>query len=213
MKTFFSILKYTFITLLSLFVIFFFLVFLHFEYSHSIQLRNMKNKLNNIPNVEVIDIWGHKDITLEEITARLRVCDTNEIDMANLSKDVFNYPEDVFINEINGYSFIVYHADCGYFNLGTKSPLHKDFGLTFYSPEDVIQNIDSIYNFVKSLKVYPEINYFCDTTAKTEMYLHVINEKSKDVDPLFSLFNIKEKIEFANTLEWKYRQIQKPQDF
>jgi hypothetical protein len=116
----------------------------------------MKNKLNNIPNVEVIDIWGHKDITLEEITARLRVCDTNEIVMANLSKDVFNYPEDVFINEINGYSFIVYQADCGYFNLGTKSPLHKDFGLTFYSPEDVIQNIDSIYNFVKSLKIYPE---------------------------------------------------------
>ena len=106
MKTFFSILKYTFITLLSLFVILFFLVFLHIEYSHSIQLRNMKNKLNNIPNVEVIDIWGHKDITLEEITARLRVCDTNEIVMANLSKDVFNYPEDVFINEINGYSFI-----------------------------------------------------------------------------------------------------------
>lgn len=211
--TFFSILKYTFITLLSLFVIFFFLVFLHIEYSHSIQLRNMKNKLNNIPNVEVIDIWGHKDITLEEITARLRVCDTNEIVMANLSKDVFNYPEDVFINEINGYSFIVYQADCGYFNLGTKSPLHKDFGLTFYSPEDVIQNIDSIYNFVKSLKVYPKINYFCDTTAKTEMYLHVINEKSKDVDPLFSLFNIKEKIEFANTLEWKYRQIQQPQNF
>ena len=211
--TFFSILKYTFITLLSLFVIFFFLVFLHIEYSHSIQLRNMKNKLNNIPNVEVIDIWGHKDITLEEITARLRVCDTNEIVMANLSKDVFNYPEDVFINEINGYSFIVYQADCGYFNLGTKSPLHKDFGLTFYSPEDVIQNIDSIYIFVKSLKVYPEINYFCDTTAKTEMYLHVINEKSKDVDPLFSLFNIKEKIEFANTLEWKYRQIQQPQNF
>jgi hypothetical protein len=173
----------------------------------------MKNKLNNIPNVEVIDIWGHKDITLEEITARLRVCDTNEIVMANLSKDVFNYPEDVFINEINGYSFIVYQADCGYFNLGTKSPLHKDFGLTFYSPEDVIQNIDSIYIFVKSLKVYPEINYFCDTTAKTEMYLHVINEKSKDVDPLFSLFNIKEKIEFANTLEWKYRQIQQPQNF
>ena len=172
----------------------------------------MKNKLNNIPNVEVIDIWGHKDITLEEITARLRVCDTNEIVMANLSKDVFNYPEDVFINEINGYSFIVYQADLGYFNLGTKSPLHKDFGLTFYSPEDVIQNIDSIYNFVKSLKVYPEINYFCDTTAKTEMYLHVINEKSKDVDPLFSLFNIKEKIEFANTLEWKYRQIQQPQN-
>ena len=61
----------------------------------------MKNKLNNIPNVEVIDIWGHEDITLEEITARLRVCDTNEIVMANLSKDVFNYPEDVFINEIN----------------------------------------------------------------------------------------------------------------
>lgn len=211
--TFFSILKYTFITLLSLFVIFFFLVFLHIEYSHSIQLRNMKNKLNNIPNVEVIDIWGHEDITLEEITARLRVCDTNEIVMANLSKDVFNYPEDVFINEINGYSFIVYQADCGYFNLGTKSPLHKDFGLTFYSPEDVIQNIDSIYNFVKSLKVYPKINYFCDTTAKTEMYLHVINEKSKDVDPLFSLFNIKEKIEFANTLEWKYRQIQQPQNF
>ena len=109
--TFFSILKYTFITLVSLFVIFFFLVFLHIEYSHSIQLRNMKNKLNNIPNVEVIDIWGHKDITLEEITARLRVCDTNEIVMANLSKDVFNYPEDVFINEINGYSFIVYQAD------------------------------------------------------------------------------------------------------
>lgn len=200
MKTAFRILKITFFSLLILFCLLFFLI----RYRYDIQIWNMTRKLNKIPNTEVLNIWGHKDITLEEISARLKVGDSNEIVITNLSKDVFNFPEEVFINEINGYSFIVYQKDCGLFNIGIKSPIYKDLGITFYTPEDVVQNIDSIYNFVRQLKLYPEINYFCDTVTKTEMYLHIINNKSNDIDPINSLFHIEEKIKFAKTLDWKY---------
>ena len=68
------------------------------------ELRQLKNELNKIENVEVKNIWGHQDFTLEEISARIFIKSKGEIVLNGLSKDVFKYP-DKEISEIGGLSF------------------------------------------------------------------------------------------------------------
>jgi hypothetical protein len=43
------------------------------------ELNQIKNDLNKIKGVNVINIWGHDDITLEEISARIRIENKGEI--------------------------------------------------------------------------------------------------------------------------------------
>ena len=164
----------------------------------------MTFKLTRIPNVEVIDIWGNKDTYLEEISARIKVNDKHEIVLHNLSKDVFKYPNIVYISELNGCHFYPYKAGqiITFLNIGTDGDISKHLGLTFHSPKDIVENIDSISNFFESLKKYPEINYICNTATKTEMYLHILDKKSSDSIPFFS--NYDERYNFVKNLDWKY---------
>ena len=74
---------------------------LNFSCGYFIEKMYMTCKLKKIPNVKVVDIWGNEDLDLEEIGARLIVNDTNEIVLYYLSKDVFDYPRTVYIDEIN----------------------------------------------------------------------------------------------------------------
>jgi hypothetical protein len=166
----------------------------------------MTFKLNRIPNVEVINIWGNEDTYLEEISALIKVNDKHEIELNYISKDVFDYPNNVYISQLNGCHFYPYKASEPWYklNIGTQSDIAKLLGLTFHTPKDVIQNIDSIYNFVKILKVYPEINYFCDTVAKTEMYLQILDERTIGIDSIYSFENYFNRSKFAKNLDWKY---------
>lgn len=183
---------------------FIFMFFLLSPIIYQIQIWHMTFKLTRIPNVEVIDIWGNKDTYLEEISARIKVNDKHEIVLNNLSKDVFKYPNIVYISELNGCHFYPYKAGqiITFLNIGTDGDISKHLGLTFHSPKDIVENIDSISNFFESLKKYPEINYICNTATKTEMYLHILDKKSSDSIPFFS--NYDERYNFAKNLDWKY---------
>ena len=78
----------------------------------------------------------------------------------------------IFISEINGYKLIPFFKKrygC-YLDIGTESIVGKHLGLVFHTPEDVIDNIDRISEFVGELKLAPELNYFCDTITKTERF-------------------------------------------
>lgn len=181
-----------------------FMFFLLSPIIYQIQTWHMTFKLTRIPNVEVIDIWGNKDTYLEEISARIKVNDKHEIVLHNLSKDVFKYPNIVYISELNGCHFYPYKAGqiITFLNIGTDGDISKHLGLTFHSPKDIVENIDSISNFFERLKKYPEINYICNTATKTEMYLHILDKKSSDSIPFFS--NYDERYNFAKNLDWKY---------
>ena len=144
----------------------------------------MTYKLNRIPNVEVLSIGGDHDIDLEEVNATIKVNDSCIIKLCHLSKDVFDYPRNVYINEFNGYIFTSFYPDYfpySFLNIGTESLVGQELGLVFKSPRDVVSNIDKINDFINNLNKYPEINYFCDTASKTEMYLSVINTNHPDV--------------------------------
>lgn len=173
---------------------------------YSFQKKYMAYKLNRIPNVEVISIRGNEDIELEEIYAEIKVGNNHKVVLNNLSKDVFDYPRNVYIGELNGYIFMSFFSEKIYYphlNIGTESLVGKELGLFFKSPRNVTNNIDKINDFINNLNKYPEINYFCDTASKTEMYLCVI-DKSHDIVSLPLPQRIKIKEGIYKSLKWKY---------
>lgn len=167
------------------------------------ELNQIKADLNTIENVEVIDIWGHKDITLEEISARLKIQDKGEIVLYGLSEDAFNYPQRIPMIEIGGHSFTSFSCNCGIepsADIGTTGQLGHLINKEFKTVKEVVDNYDYILEKIKTLKSSPEINHF--ETEKTESYLLVEKEKSEDQDPIFNLVGIDNKFEFAETLTW-----------
>lgn len=178
-----------------------FLIYDNFFYER--ELNQIRDDLNSIENVEVVDIWGHKDITLEEISARLRIKDKGEIVLYGLSEDAFNYPQRIPMIEIGGHSFTSFSCNGGIgpsADIGTTGQLGQLINKEFNTIKEVVDNYDYILEKIETLKSSPDINYF--ETEKTESYLLVETEKSEDQDPIFNLVGIENKFEFAETLTW-----------
>ena len=84
-------------------------------------------------------------------------------------------------------------------NIGTNQ-FGKLMNVKFNSVKKVIENYDLILNFVKNLKLYPQINHF--ETSNWESYLLVKQQTSIDQNPILILAGIKNKFKFARTLNW-----------
>lgn len=169
------------------------------------EMRNIKADLNAIPGVEVVRIWGHKDITLEEVTARVRIEGKGELVLANLSKDVFRYPKRVTLNSIGGFSFRTFY--CSEYDgfgssieIGTDSFLGERLGLEFRTPEEVIRHYDEILAFIESLNPAPEPNRMQGDDY--EAFLFVARIASRDVDPIQELFGADAMYEVGRKLPW-----------
>jgi hypothetical protein len=162
----------------------------------------IRKELNELENVEVVNIWGHRDITLEEISARLRINGKGEIVLYGLSSDSFNYPNSVDIIEIGGFSFTSFSCNGGVgsgIDIGTKGELGHLFEMEFNSVKDVIDNYDIILETVSNFST--EGNYF-GIEGMIEHYIFIHNEQSVDQDPIFILNRSFSLFEFAKTLEW-----------
>jgi hypothetical protein len=198
-----KILKWTGITVFGVVGLIVMIYFIYNKFFYEKEMNQIRDQLNKIENVEVINIWGHEDITLEEITARLKIGNKGEIVLYGLSKDAFNYPKSVSVSEIGGYSFTWFSCNGGIgsnINIGQESEIGRRIGIQFYSVSDVVENYDKILNVIDSLKQSPDLNHF--TSANSESYLLVERKNSKDQDPIFNLLGIENKFEFAKTLKW-----------
>ena len=203
MKTFVKLLKWILIPfgVLLACIIIAYIVYMKVFYVR--EMNQIKNELNKLENVEVVNIWGHHDITLEEITARLKIKGKGEIVLFDLNSVDFNYPNRVVIFEIGDYSFTWFSWNGGIgsgLDIGIKGALGHLFEKEFKTVKDVIDNYDIIYETIKQLKMSPEINHFENETS--EHYLLIHNKKSIDQDPIFNLLGIENLFEFAETLEW-----------
>lgn len=164
----------------------------------------IKSDLNQMKNVQVVNIWGHEDIALEEVSARIKIANKGELVLNNLNEGDFGYPDYVSITEIGGYSFTHFSGNGGIglsIDIGTNGYLGKLIGKKFNAVKDVIDNYDLILSVIKNLKTSPEINYFEDQNS--ESYLLIENKDSKDQDPIYNLVGIENKFEFAKTMTWK----------
>lgn len=154
MKIFRSILKWFLVAILGFIALVYIGNFIYSEFFYEREMNQIKEKLNQIKQVEVLDIWGHQDLTLEEVTARLKVQNKGEIVLYGLSKDAFDYPESIPIVEIGGYSFTQFYCHGGMsfnLNIGTKSNLYALFNQELKNVQEVIENYDYILDQVKTL--------------------------------------------------------------
>lgn len=198
--------KFIFLTLLVLFATLILLFFGYKKIFYEAEMRSIKESINTLPNAEVMNIWGHKDVTLEEIAARIKVNNSGEIVLGGLSEDSFRYPELVGIQSIGEYSFRTF--SCGerlgignWLNIGTESKMGKELGLEFTSVKDVIDHYDQILSFVQNLKQVPEYNYFENSNSELFFFVNPVN--SKDRDPIHELHGFDRIFEYAKTLPWK----------
>lgn len=138
-------------------IIFFSTIYFGYVFYYNRELRQIKNELNEIENVEVKNIWGHDDLTLEEISARIYIKNRGEIVLNNLSKDVYDYPNRIVISEIGGLSFTRFSCVNSIrigssIDVGKNSNLGKLIGKEFKTVKDVVKNYDLILKTLKNLK-------------------------------------------------------------
>lgn len=174
----------------------------HFFYYH--EMENIKTDLNKMENVQVMNIWGHEDITLEEVSARIKIADKGELVLNNLNEGDFGYPQNVSIAEIGGYSFTQFYGRGAIgtsIDVGTNGDFAKFINRRFNTAKDVIDNYDHILGVIQGLKKSPELNYF--ENGNSESYLLIKNANSKDQDPIYNLLGVEDMFEFARTLNWK----------
>ena len=206
MKYIVSFLQIAFLCLII--YVFFFVV--KIKFFRDFELKSIQKQLSNIENVDVVNTWWHDDITIEEISARVHLKNKGEIVLCNLSDDVKNYPEDVYISEINNFSFDIFYDKNGsgttHLNLGTSSDFYERSGIKFFDEKDVLDNYDIILAYLQKLKHLPNINHFKDDIKKEEYFILVKNSKQRDVDPIYDLLNLDEKIEIAKRLNWRYEK-------
>jgi hypothetical protein len=203
MKVTLKILKWILISFAGIISIFLIVFLVYSQFFYKREMNQIKENLNKIENVEVIEIWGQNDITLEEISVRLKVKNKGEIVLYGLSKDSFNYPKSIPINEIGGYSFTSFYCNGGIgsnINIGTEGEFFELTKKEFKSVDDIVQNYDLILKSVNGLKKFPEINHF--ETPETESYILVHRKKSLDQDPIFNLIGVDSWFEYAEKLKW-----------
>lgn len=176
------------------------------NFFYETELNKIKAELSKIEGASVLDIWGYRDLTLEEVAARIYIEDKGEIILRNLSSDVYDYPNQVWIEEIGGFSFkqIYCSESLGFgdlLDISKNSEVGKLIGVDFNSPREVIENYDKILEVIKSLKRVPKLNYY--EHENHEKYLMVIQNESTDIRPLYDSINVKNLADFGRTLKWK----------
>lgn len=134
MSLFFKTLTYILFFVATGITIFIISYFVYSEYFYNREITKIEKALNSIESVEILNIWGHKDISLEEVSARIRIKDKGEVVLYGLSKDVFNYPYHVPIREIGGYTFTTFSCNGGigsHIDIGTQGELFHFFNKEF----------------------------------------------------------------------------------
>ena len=130
------------------------------------EYNQIKEKYSNIDSIKLLDIWGNKDLTYENISIRLEIENRGIISLLNLSKDCYNYPLSVDIGEFNSLSFFGYYCDRNYTNshsldIGTAGYLSQYFENEFNTPEELISRYDEIWRIIKdSIPAYPLFGHY-----------------------------------------------------
>ena len=138
------------------------LALVYWEWHYYDEMNAIKKQLNSIPNVSVVDIWaGNEDVTLEEVTARIKIQGKGELVLGNLSQDVYDYPNNISLLEIGGFSFRTLDKNSygQAINIGKKGHLSKLFNFKLQTPNDVINKYDNILKVVHNWEIVPKLNY------------------------------------------------------
>ena len=175
------------------------------------ELNQIKSDLNKIEGVSVVDIWGHNDLTLENIGARIKIKGKGEMVLLDLSSDANDYPNSVIISEIGDYKFRSfscfdyedkgYHKGLGFaIDISKNSEIGRQIGIEFKNPKIVIENYDNILKAVESLEKVPRWNYY--KSKKREIYI-LVYQNENDLKALLEKHGVNNLADFQHTFNFE----------
>jgi hypothetical protein len=180
------------------------------------ELNEIKADLNKMKGVTVVNIWGHDDITLEEISARIRIDGKGELVLLDLTKGGNMLPERVYIHEIGGYTFNSASCACysgglgvgSSIDIGSESYLGNLLGLKFTNTKMIIENYDQIYNVIDSISHSTNPLHIVSHDEErhlptSEQFLFFEKKASTDQDPIFNLIGAEGAFASAAMLPWE----------
>ena len=205
MRIFLKILMWTAISLCAL-ISFAFVAFVIYDGTfYRKELRKIQKQLNAMDGVTVLNMWGHRDITLEEISAAINIKGKGGMviyDMWRDSKDSTDGLKWHSLEQIGNYSFTFYDSNGGVGPGFSKKDLENYTGLQLNTVQDLVDNYDRIYFVIDSLKQKDTLTHYL--SDHYEFYLWIKDEDAQQVDPIFVLGNAKEGHDFARSLHWEY---------
>lgn len=70
------------------------------------ELNDVSNKLKSIPGIEIKDLSYNKDITLEDIGARIHLKDKGDLYLVGLTRESFKEPKSLGLGQIGGFDIL-----------------------------------------------------------------------------------------------------------
>ncbi len=128
-------------------------------------------QLDLIPGVEVVEIGGNPDVTLEHIHATVLVNQKDTITFNNLHYESFENPKTVYVSQVRGLSprtvecapttgnsSSTTHADCstsGLVDLAAGGPFETELGGGIKNVSGAVERIEELANLFESLPQCP----------------------------------------------------------
>lgn len=153
-------------------------------------IRKITTQFEKIPNVSVLEAWGHEDISLENIWAKVEIENHGTLTFAELTDDSFANSLHIYLRSIGPYR--VYMQGYGYcgtvdsntgapvkskfwsdtIDIGTGGPLVKVLPCQVKSVRDTIHSYDKILAALAKWPTYPNKMTIVDDD-ETEYYFAV----------------------------------------
>lgn len=138
------------------------------NYVYYKEFRAVKRELKKIEGVEILSMGGNDDLTLEEISARLKLSSGDTILLYDLSMNSFRPGSKIIVLQFNQWHF---HESGCYWDFDSRLGFPAHYSRDVYSRintvQDLVKNIDLYKALVDSLPTYPRYDTLENKRGKT----------------------------------------------
>lgn len=150
------------------------------------EYNSIKKSILSNKNVRIIELGGNKDLSYEEIYAKIEIFPKGIFTIAGLSSDVNNFPKEVSIIEVDSSKLCYYsikgEVDFLAFDIGTEGILGEAFNFKVKNVNDVINNYDKLKTIVDSIPIFPKFRIIKTKNNKWNGYLSRIKHGNKTIE-------------------------------
>ena len=135
----------------------------------------VKDKLSNLPDVEILNIDGNSDLTLEDIYATIRLKTGDTLLLYSLNKTTFDSTNSIDIGRLNNWEFHITgctsggHWGGGSIDIGQSSVYIDIQKLNITNIQGLIAHIDFIKDAINKIPVHPNF----DTLKRKEELIYL----------------------------------------
>jgi hypothetical protein len=122
----------------------------------------VKNEFKKIDGIEIVEINGHQDVTLESIYATIKLRNGNTIGFLSLTEDDFKNPSSISVSHINQWQFngisCLGNGNWNFLDIGKNSIFPEIRNLNLKNIQDLIGHFDELNQVVNRISVSPKFD-------------------------------------------------------